>query len=74
MLTEQLILVGDEAGVPISTYRFSEAVKVLFVDNVKVPTVVEALSKFIKLVPSEKTTFNVPASVKHFTPFQVSAT
>lgn len=70
----QDIVFGLEAGVPISTYRFSEEVKVLLVENPKVPTVVEAFSISIKFVASLKETLRVPVSVKHFTPFQVSAT
>lgn len=46
------IFVGAVAGVPISMYLFSEAVKVLFVDNVTVPIVVEALNMFMRFVPS----------------------
>lgn len=70
----QLIFLGLEAGVPTSTYLFSLAVKVLFVVNAVVPTVVEALLEFIRLVPSDTDTLSVPASVKHCMPFHVSAT
>ena len=71
--TEQFILVGLEAGVPISTYIFSEAVNELLVESVTVPTVVEALNIFIRFVPSWNDTFRVPVSVKHLTPTHCSA-
>lgn len=74
LLIVQEIFVGLDAGVPTSTYRFSPAVKVLFEVKTVVPTVVEELFTFVQFVPSPKRVEIVPASVKHWTPFHVSAT
>ncbi len=48
--------VGEDAGVPISTYRFSLPKKVLFVVVVVVPTVVLAFIQFMRFVASLKDT------------------
>ena len=60
----QAVNVGEEAGVPTSTRILSPLVKVLFVENVKVPIVVEAVS-ILSLFPdpSSTETLVVPVSV-----------
>ena len=72
----QEICVGELTGVPISTNRFSPAVKALFVPRVILLGVVEAVNIFIlfgEVVASWKEISSVPTLVKHLTLFQVSA-